>query len=74
MKRKNYLSPSTFRSRIEVESAFCGASSEVTNPDKALMKKHFEKLEMGEMLDRAVRETVIYAYNAKGEEIIQEAE
>ena len=31
MKRKNYLSPSTFRSRIEVESAFCGASSEVTN-------------------------------------------
>ena len=33
MKRKNYLSPSTFRSRIEVESAFCGASSKVTNPD-----------------------------------------
>ena len=34
MKRKNYLSPSTFRSRIEVESAFCGASSEVTNPNE----------------------------------------
>ena len=34
MKRKNYLSPSTFRSRIEVESAFCGASSEVTNSNK----------------------------------------
>ena len=34
MKRKNYLSPSTFRSRIEVESAFCGASSTVTNPNK----------------------------------------
>lgn len=34
MKRKNYLSPSTFRSRIEVESAFCGASSEVSNPNK----------------------------------------
>ena len=34
MKRKNYLSPSTFLSRIEVESAFCGASSEVTNPNK----------------------------------------
>ena len=33
MKRKNYLSPSTFRSRIEVESAFCGASSKVTNPN-----------------------------------------
>ena len=35
MKRKDYLSPSTFRSRIEVESAFCGASSTVTNPDNA---------------------------------------
>ena len=35
MKRKNYLSPSTFRSRIEAESAFCGASSNVTNPDNA---------------------------------------
>ena len=35
MKRKNYLSPSTFRSRIEVESAFCGASSKVSNPDNA---------------------------------------
>lgn len=35
MKRKNYLSPSTFRSRIEVESAFCGASSTVSNPDNA---------------------------------------
>lgn len=46
----------------------------VTNPDKALMKKHFEKLDMGEMLDRAVRETAVYSYNAKGEEIIQEAE
>ena len=35
MKRHEYLSPRTSRSRIEVESAFCGASSEVTNPDKA---------------------------------------
>ena len=34
MKRHEYLSPRTSRSRIEVESAFCGASSEVTNPDK----------------------------------------
>ncbi|MGN0906189.1 MAG: tRNA uracil 4-sulfurtransferase ThiI [Bullifex sp.] len=46
----------------------------VTNPDKALMKKHFDKLDMGEMLDKAVRETVVYAYNAKGEEIIQQEE
>ena len=35
MKRHEYLSPRTCRARIEVESAFCGASSEVTNPDKA---------------------------------------
>lgn len=33
MKKTNYLSPCTTRSRIEVESAFCGASSEVTNPN-----------------------------------------
>lgn len=41
----------------------------VTNPDKKLMTKHFEKLDMGELLDQAVRETKIYSYNAKGEEI-----
>lgn len=35
MKRHEYLSPRTSRSRIEVESAFCGASSEVTNPENA---------------------------------------
>ena len=35
MKRNEYESPRTSRSRIEVESAFCGASSEVTNPDNA---------------------------------------
>lgn len=40
-----------------------------TNPDKKLMTKHFEKLDMGQMLDKAVRETKIYSYNAKGEEI-----
>ena len=33
------------------------------------MTKHFEKLDMGQMLDQAVRETKIYSYNAKGEEI-----
>ena len=35
MFRKNYESPLTVYQRVEVESAFCGASSEVTNPDKA---------------------------------------
>lgn len=34
MKRHEYLSPRTSRSRIEVESAFCGASSKVTNPNE----------------------------------------
>ena len=33
------------------------------------MTKHFEKLEMDKMLDQAVEETQIFAYNAKGEEI-----
>lgn len=35
MPRKNYESPSTRYQMVEVESAFCGASSEVINPDKA---------------------------------------
>lgn len=34
MFRKNYESPLTVYQRVEVESAFCGASSEVTNPNK----------------------------------------
>ena len=33
MKRNEYESPRTSRSCIVVESAFCGASSDVTNPD-----------------------------------------
>lgn len=35
MKRNEYESPRTSRSCIVVESAFCGASSDVTNPNKA---------------------------------------
>ena len=35
MPRKNYESPSTRYQMVEVESAFCGASSEVANPDNA---------------------------------------
>ena len=35
MPRKNYESPSTRYQMVEVESAFCGASSNVTNPDNA---------------------------------------
>ena len=33
MPRKNYESPSTRYQMVEVESAFCGSSSTVTNPD-----------------------------------------
>lgn len=32
--KKVYESPSLSLRRIELESGFCGASSEVTNPDK----------------------------------------
>ena len=35
MPRKNYESPSTRYQMVEVESAFCGSSSTVTNPDNA---------------------------------------
>ena len=34
MPRKNYEAPSTRYQMVEGESTFCGASSEVTNPDK----------------------------------------
>ena len=33
MPRKNYEAPSTRYQMVEVESAFCGSSSTVTNPD-----------------------------------------
>ena len=33
--KKDYESPSLSLRRIEMESGFCSASAEVTNPDKA---------------------------------------
>ena len=33
--KKDYESPSLSLRRIEMESGFCNASAEVTNPDKA---------------------------------------
>lgn len=33
--KKDYESPSLSLRRIELESGFCGASAEVTNPDDA---------------------------------------
>jgi len=41
----------------------------VTNPVKSLMREHFEKLNMDEMLDKAVRETEVYVFDAKGIEL-----
>lgn len=40
----------------------------VTNPDKAVMKEHYESLGMQEFIDGALKETKIYSYNARGEE------
>ena len=42
MKRNEYESPRTSRSCIVVESAFCGASSDVTNPntDNGKIEEH----------------------------------
>ena len=40
MFRKNYESPLTVYQRVEVESAFCGASSVVTNPESCGIEEH----------------------------------
>ena len=40
MFRKNYESPLTVYQRVEVESAFCGASSVVTNPKSCGIEEH----------------------------------
>ena len=42
----------------------------VTNPVKSVMKEHYASLEMDELLDKAVNETYMFAYDAKGDEII----
>lgn len=41
----------------------------VTNPDKRLMHEHYDALEMDALLDKAVSETEVYAYDAKGDGI-----
>ena len=35
-----YATPLTLRTAVVVESAFCGASSEVTNPENGGIKEH----------------------------------
>ena len=40
MKRHEYLSPRTSRARIEVESAFCGASVINPNEDNGRINEH----------------------------------
>ena len=39
----------------------------VTNPDKDEMRLQYESLGMEDFIDRALRETVIYSYDANGE-------
>jgi len=41
----------------------------VTNPVKSVMREHFARLNMDEMLDKAVKETEVFIYDAKGTEI-----
>ncbi len=41
----------------------------VTNPVKSVMQEHFARLNMDEMLDKAVKETEVFIYDAKGTEI-----
>ena len=50
MPRKNYEAPSTRYQRVEVESAFCGSSSEVTNPNKdsGRIDEHSTNTDFGE--------------------------
>ena len=41
----------------------------VTHPDKEVSRSHFEALEMGPVIDKAIAETVVYDFNAMGEEV-----
>ena len=41
----------------------------VTRPDREVMKKHFEALEMDALINEAVENTVIYTFSDQGEEI-----
>ena len=41
----------------------------VTRPDKAESKAHFASLEMDDIIQKAVNDTVVYSYDAMGDEI-----
>lgn len=41
----------------------------ITKPHKEVARKHFEALNMDEIIDEAVRETVVYEFDAMGREI-----
>lgn len=41
----------------------------VTRPVKIVMRKHFEALAMDEMIDKAVKNTVVYSFDPMGNEI-----
>lgn len=46
----------------------------LTRPDKEETRKHYEELNMGELIDEAVTNTVCYTFNSNGEEIKRKEE
>ena len=41
----------------------------VTRPVKSVSKRHFEELSMDGIIEKAIRETVVYSFDANGREI-----
>ena len=41
----------------------------ITRPDKEEMKEHFSLLNMGDLIEEAVRNTIIYSFSDQGEEV-----
>ena len=44
----------------------------VTRPVKEVAKKHFEELDMAPFIEKAVKETIVYSFDANGKEIANE--
>lgn len=41
----------------------------MTRPDKKTTREHYFSLNMEPLIEEAVKETVVYTFNARGEEI-----
>ena len=41
----------------------------MTRPVKSVSKRHFEELSMDGIIEKAIRETVVYSFDANGREI-----